>query len=162
MPGSRAEGKEWIAERVIALEPVTICDVGAGVGTYWTLLADSLPEARWTAVEIFEPYVAKFDLKDKYDSVIVGDFNDVDLQPHDVVILGDVLDHVARPQIMWDKARSLGPTFAVVPLDHVEQGPVGGNPYEEHLHYFTHEEMMSMGGVTDYWVGPHKGCYVAR
>ena len=59
MPMSSAEGKEWTKERVHALAqdgPVTVLDIGPGVGTYAKLLAG--PEvSHLTGLEIFEPYV---------------------------------------------------------------------------------------------------------
>lgn len=162
MPHSRPEGKPWIIEKIVGLDPSTILDVGVGAGTYWNLLHDKVA-AYWTGIEIFEPYVEQFDLTEKYDRLIVGDFLTVPLDSHDVVILGDVLEHVSQDQAgeMWDKARSLGTVLLTLPLDHFVQGPVNGNTHETHLHHWSHFEVLSLGGITDYWVGPRKGCYVA-
>lgn len=149
-----------MVDRIRALEPSTILDVGPGRGTYWDLLHRQV-RARWTGIEIWEPYVRKYHLARKYDRLIVGDFLTTDLDPHDVVILGDVLEHVADPQAMWDKARSLGTVICVVPIDHYEQGPVFGNVHETHLWHPTPQSILDLGGVTDYWVGAKKAAFVA-
>lgn len=160
VPYSRPEGKPWLTERITAQAPQSILDVGAGSGTYWNILRHL--DARWTGVEIHAPYVRKYRLDKKYDRLIVGDFLEVELDPHDAVILGDVLEHVRRDraQEMWDKARSLGVVYMTLPLDHFEQGAVFGNHHETHLWHWSHEEVLGLGGVTDSWVGPHKGAYV--
>ena len=98
MPLSSAEGKSWTKERIYALAdagPVTVLDIGPGVGTYAKLLAG--PEvARLTGVEIFEPYVHTYRLREYYDEIIIGDAREVDLPAADVVILGDVAEHMTR------------------------------------------------------------------
>jgi hypothetical protein len=166
MPHSRPEGKPWLVERITALQPATILDVGVGAGTYWNLLHKKV-NAVWTGVEIHAPYVRRYKLDRKYDHLIVGDFLTEfvtpAMAPFDVVILGDVLEHVAREdaQAMWDKARSLGTVFLTLPLDNYVQGPVYGNQHEAHLHHWSALEVETLGGVTDSWIGPRKGCFVA-
>lgn len=167
MPRSRAEGKQWITQRVISDEPTSILDVGAGAGTYWDLLHNYLPYASWTAVEIFAPYVTRFRLARKYDTVITGNFLDLDLTQHDVVILGDVLEHLDKSAgiVMWDKARSLAAksVYLCLPLDHYEQGPVDGNVHETHRHHWSHQEVLDeLAGITEHFQGARKGCYRAE
>lgn len=162
MPGSRPDGKPWVVDRIKELEPSTILDVGPGRGTYWDLLHREV-KASWTGVEIFAPYVRKYHLARKYDRLIIGDFLDVEVEPHDVVILGDVLEHVPRgtAQKMWDKARALGTVICVVPIDHYEQGTVFGNVHETHLWHPSPDDIYALGGVTDSWVGQRKAAFVA-
>lgn len=165
MPHSRGEGKPWIVDRIWRDDPRTVLDVGAGAGTYWDLLAGKL-DAEWTAVEIFAPYVNRFKLQKKYDTVIVGNFLDVDVQPHDVVILGDVLEHLDKSAgiTMWEKARALSKkaTYLCLPIDHYEQGAVYGNQHEAHLHHWTHQEVLEeLNGITEWFEGAGKGCYRA-
>jgi hypothetical protein len=166
MPRSRAEGKKWICEHILEDEPESVLDVGAGAGTYSELLRSKLSDSFWTAVEIFEPYAFKFELRDKYDRVVVGDFLNADVEPHDVVILGDVLEHVDKAQAleMWARARKLAraTVYLCLPLDHYEQGPVNGNPHEEHKHHWSHDEVLAdLDGIIESWKGPRKGCYCA-
>ena len=47
-----------------------ILDVGPGVGTYSDLLCPF--DYRMDAVEIFEPYVTKYKLREKYDNVYIN------------------------------------------------------------------------------------------
>ena len=45
-----------------------VLDIGAGCGTYSQLLKSHLP--RMDAIEIFEPYVEAYNLKEQYNSYI--------------------------------------------------------------------------------------------
>ncbi len=75
MPMSSAEGKDWTRDRVLALAtdgPITVLDIGPGVGTYAKLLAG--PQvSRLTGIEILEPYVHTYRLREYYDEIIIGD-----------------------------------------------------------------------------------------
>ncbi len=100
-PCSKIEGKKEILSylkfRFGLGENLTVLDVGAGSGAYGKLLREGMPKSRILGVEIFEPYVDRFGLEEIYDRVIVGDVldEDFDLSP-DVVIIGDVLEHMDR------------------------------------------------------------------
>ena len=72
MPISSPEGKDWTRSKIRDLAPESLLDVGAGAGTYAKLLADDRP-ARLTALEVFEPYVEKYALRELYDEVLLGD-----------------------------------------------------------------------------------------
>jgi hypothetical protein len=75
---------------------VKILDIGAGSGTYYDLLH---PEGynNIDCVEAFEDYIVNYDLKQKYKNIFVGDVTklDIDFNEYDLVILGDVLEHIA-------------------------------------------------------------------
>lgn len=163
MPFSRPDARAVVIEWVRELAPATILDVGVGSGTYWKLLSPVV-DAAWTGVEIHGPYVRKYRLASKYDRLVLGDFLDAELTPHDLVILGDVLEHVAitRAQEMIDKAYGLGPTITVVPIDHFEQGPSHGNSHEAHLWHPTHETMLDMTDADEAWSNGRKGAYLRR
>lgn len=94
MPGSSKVGKLAIAEWFSYLpEKATILDIGPGWGTYVKLLKHS--GQKWHCVEIHKPYVETFKLKDLYDKVFIKDIRKFDLpKKYDVVLLGDVLEHV--------------------------------------------------------------------
>ena len=99
MPLSSAEGKSWTKGRIdeIAGEvgPLEVLDIGPGVGTYAKLLAGP-SVSRLTGVEIYEPYVHTYRLRDHYDDIVVGDAREIDLPACDVVILGDVAEHMTE------------------------------------------------------------------
>lgn len=160
MPFSRPDARPWVTKQVRKLRPATILDVGAGAGTYWQALHNTV-KAHWTAIEIHEPYVQRFGLTGLYDEVIVGDFLTEPLNHYDLVILGDVLEHVDEGQAgaMVAKALAIGRVIAVVPVDHFEQGESHGNPHEAHLWHPTHEQMLTWGPV-DSWTNGRKGAYL--
>ena len=98
MPRSLIDGKAWISHEVTRLRPATLLDVGPGQGTYSDLLRGVTPGSSWSCVEIFQPYVEMFELRRKYDVVHVADIRSFSWPTrYDVVILGDVLEHLTLP-----------------------------------------------------------------
>jgi hypothetical protein len=131
---------DWAGTRVRTLvistyDPVetTILDVGAGWGKY----RDLLPEYRcMDACEIWKPYIEGEDLHSRYRHVF--DVDIVDLVAldtwhpgrYDLVIMGDVLEHLTRPRAQFVVSR-LGAALVVVPFLY-PQNEVDGNPHEVH------------------------------
>jgi 2-polyprenyl-3-methyl-5-hydroxy-6-metoxy-1,4-benzoquinol methylase len=167
MPTSILEGKAWLAPRIVELQPATILDVGAGEGTYATLLRPELPDTKFVGVEVWEPYLDTYRLHELYDHVVVGDIRDwsLVLPPVDVVILGDVLEHMTHDeaQDVWQRCRTLArlAVFASIPIIYAPQGAVNGNTHETHVHTWTHVEGLALPGVHDAWAGHVIGCYQA-
>jgi 16S rRNA G1207 methylase RsmC len=58
MPTSADEGKPWMINKILAKEPASILDLGAGAGTYGQLLRPLLPRTYMTAVEIHAAYLS--------------------------------------------------------------------------------------------------------
>lgn len=171
MPYSSSEGKrEFMVPAVLSLLPggrvTSVLDIGAGAGTYSDLLRPLLPRATFTGVEIFEPYVGRFNLRRKYDNLILGDALTLDFEQHDLVILGDVLEHVEYDQALelWDKVRRLAKRAVLLSLPIVvyEQGCVGGNEHEAHLYHWKHNELLeTLPGIYQSFAGTEIGCYLA-
>jgi hypothetical protein len=98
VPGSIYGPKDDVKSFVKTLpKDYNILDVGPGVGTY----ADLLSDRKLDAVEVHEPYINQYNLQDKYTVVYndnVVNFSKVmnELVPtfYDVVIMGDVLEHL--------------------------------------------------------------------
>lgn len=151
MPWSDEEGKSWLATRVIQHRPMSLLDVGAGSGTYSLLLRDRLPGCVFIALEVHEPYVARFDLHARYDEVIVGDARTVPLPKVDVIVLGDVLEHMSMEdaRALWARAREAATraVFGSVPLGEHPQGAEEGNEFERHVASWTWEDVWHLPGV---------------
>jgi hypothetical protein len=165
MPTSADEGKPWMINKILAKEPRSILDLGAGCGTYARLLRPLLPDAYMTAVEIHAAYVSDYKLWRSYDSVIIGDIRTCDVPEADVVILGDVLEHMSHADAleMWDRARdkALKALYLSIPIVEWPQGEMFGNKHERHLHTWDHTAVLQLPGVTDWWTGSSIGCYEA-
>ena len=174
MPTSAEQGKAFARDVVLALDPPpqTVLDVGAGSGTWAALLRADLVPSSWTAVEIHEPYVARFKLNDWYDNVVVGDVrllvDDVDLAA-DLVILGDVLEHMPALDAVT-LLRRLAPLarhlLVSLPVRVWEQGAVDGNEHEAHVHHWddpsVRDVLLFGHDLIASQVGPDVGVYLLR
>jgi autotransporter strand-loop-strand O-heptosyltransferase len=119
----------WIKENIPTSK--RILDVGPGVGTYSYLLRPL--GYRMDAVEIFEPYIDKYNLREKYDNVYVGDITTFDISDYDFIILGDVLEHIPVDGAV-DLIRRIVCTqecLVAIPYE-MEQGEHEGNVHETH------------------------------
>lgn len=166
MPRSTSEGKIWTQARVLDLNPATILDIGPGAGTYSELLRPRMPHTHFTCVEIFEPYVEKYQLREKYPEVNVADARNFEFPVSDVVILGDVLEHMSREDAItvWKKAVVAArlATLLSIPIIEYPQGAMEGNEHEAHLHTWSHESVLrDFRGITLSWTGTEVGCYLA-
>jgi trans-aconitate methyltransferase len=154
-----------LVNRILAKEPKTILDLGAGAGTYARLLRPSLPDAHMTAVEIHAAYVSEHKLWRLYDSVIIGDIRSCDIPMADVVILGDVLEHMSLPDAFqtWDRAldHAKKAVFLSIPIVEWPQGEMFGNKHERHVTTWSHSLALGLPGVSEWWTGDHIGCYEA-
>jgi SAM-dependent methyltransferase len=153
MPKSKAWGKAWVDEiyaHLFAAGRVSrVLDVGVGRGTYSMRLREAHPGVEWVGVEVWEPYVGRFDLAAKYDELLVEDVRTLDwsaLGRFDVAFMGDVLEHMHGTEAIELVGRTLSAgaiAFVSIPIYYLPQGPVEGNPYEEHLKAdWSHEEIM--------------------
>jgi hypothetical protein len=156
VPWSDGSLRHWIAASLAARPPSSVVDVGAGAGAardYYRF-----PGARWTAVEIWEPYVPRFRLRERYDEVIVADARVLDpLPPADLYLLCDVLEHMPAADAvrLWDRARAVARVLVIsLPVLDYPQGEDEGNPHEAHVHQWDEESVReSFAGITD-WHGP--------
>lgn len=164
MPSSMDEGKAWAFGAIRHLAPATILDVGPGQGTYRTMVG---PGARWWAVEVWGPYVERYGLDDLYDRVIVADVRYLDwtaLGRFDLVILGDVLEHMPREDALavWERAREHAEWVLLsLPIVLYPQDAEEGNPYEAHRATWSHAECLGLPGIVDGEANPTVGVYLA-
>lgn len=139
----REENLDWAGLKVRAIveseftPSESILDVGAGKGKYRLLL----PEYSWVdAVEIWEPYVRGFRLREMYRQVyerdvveLASEFAMADVK-YDVIIMGDVLEHLSVNDAMSTLHylhKVTDEIIVVVPYEY-EQGEEHGNPYQAH------------------------------
>lgn len=166
MPTSLPEGKAWITERVKQLNPMIILDLGVGMGTYSHLLRPILdPVCVFIGFEIYEPYIARYDLNKHYHAILIEDVRNVRAFPDcDVVILGDILEHMTYidAALLVERSRRAArkAVFLSLPIIEWPQGALGGNEHEAHLHSWDHPMVMDLGHVTDYSVGSSIGVYM--
>lgn len=111
---------------------IQILDVGAGSGSYGLLLNNNFKNI--DCIEIYEPYIDQFNLRNIYRSVILGDIKELNLFIYDYIILGDVLEHLS----IEDSSSLLNKIYnndiycmVAIPFE-MKQDEVGGNIYEKH------------------------------
>jgi SAM-dependent methyltransferase len=167
MPMSSPEGKSWIKARVQALAadgPLEVVDVGPGVGTYAKLLAGP-GVAHITGIEVYEPYVETYRLREYYDQIVLGDIRTTPIPPCDVVILGDVVEHMTEDEAVavWDAAGRAArrAVYLSIPIVHYPQGEIEGNPHEVHVvEDWDHEHVLArFPGIGAYELGHEVGVY---
>ena len=139
-----------------------ILDVGPGIGTYSDLLCPF--DYRMDAVEIFEPYVAKYKLREKYDNVYINSIVVFDIKDYDFIILGDVLEHLPTnyaKELINDIVNSGKECLVAVPYE-MEQGEHEGNIHETHYQPDLTPEVMAerYPSLTCIFSNEHYGYYV--
>ncbi len=149
MPVSSPENKEIAKRWIEAIDAQNIVvDIGAGVGTYKTLLEST--KARWIGIEIFAPYITEYNLKDIYEDVICSDARYMDfalLGEIDLVIAGDVIEHMPRNDAigLLDRLKAVSKNIIIsVPIIESHQGTVNGNEYETHHYQWDYDEMLGI------------------
>jgi len=160
MPWSSGAVRLLALDHISYLDPATVLDIGAGAGTW----RNWWPHGVWTAVEIWEPYVERFELRTRYHHVIVGDAQTVDLGgPYDLAILGDVLEHTSNPLALYERVRAVAGCVVVqVPLGYWPQGEEEGNPYETHLSTISPDEVRNWPGVKFFYEKDQIGLLIAE
>jgi cyclopropane fatty-acyl-phospholipid synthase-like methyltransferase len=144
--------------------PNSILDIGAGAGKYGHIAKIYDPGIHVDAVEVWEPYVSQFELELLYTRVSTEDVRNMDDFKYDLVIMGDVLEHMTKEdaQALVKRVSKQAKTIIIsIPVTHCPQGHVHGNPYEEHVKDdWTHTEVMqSFGGITDHRIFDETATY---
>jgi len=145
MPYSSDAGKEYIDWRLSVIttgKPTGwVLDVGCGSGTYHNRYANNwLKGYKWVGVEVWEPYVDKFKLAEKYDTLIIKDISNF-WKDHnggifDICFFGDVLEHMSKEDAVWNVEQALKYADNVIisiPCGYYPQDEFEGNPYERHV-----------------------------
>ena len=158
-------GKDNLAQYLKATFPKgsTLLDVGACDGKYYEYLGDHFD---MVACEIWEPNIEKYDLVKKYKAVAACNIKDFCYDEMDVVLFGDVIEHmtVQDAQAVLEYAREHAREVVVAVPYMYPQGPIYGNPYEEHLQPdLTHEVFMERyPGFELFDRQPNYGYYITK
>lgn len=167
MGTSHPETKPWVMEKAKRSRVKTILDVGAGSGTYRNYFYKNGYKPVMDAVEVWQPYIEEFSLTNKYRNVYQVDVRDFDKYSYDLVIFGDILEHMSEDDAfqVWMNA-SKGCRYGVIsiPIIHYHQHAINGNPYEEHIKEdWDHKQVMeTFPFIQDYWLGEITGAYWAK
>lgn len=150
MPKSQQpmEGERIIVERILRNPDRNVLDVGCGEGKWSDLLFEKIK--RLDGIEIWRPCIEKYGLERRYDQVYNADVTKFsNFRHYDVVILGDVLEHLRHENAVALIGRlkdEVQDTYLTVPISFCEQnGTVYENPYETHQYQWTHEELVQLG-----------------
>lgn len=162
MPISYPDALSRIGWKILQVRPRTVLDIGCGCGLFGLLAREYTDidkrrlhkeawEARIDAIEVFPEYITS--VHDwAYDRVFIGDALEVlpDLDPYDLVICTDVLEHFsfADGSRLLDIIRGKA-AHAVIstPAKWIPQKGVFGNEYETHRHHWKGEELAAWGVV---------------
>lgn len=160
MPESANEHLDFLRERVRTIDPASVLDVGMGRGNYgWFLRQDVGWRGTLVGLEVWAPYVDGPNAlaggnRTYYNRIEIGDVRKseqlVESLAPDVVFAFDVIEHMVREEgvaVLAMLARHCRRELLVsVPIVPYPQGPIHGNPYEEHHHDWTVSEMEGVGG----------------
>ncbi len=167
MPVSHNTNVSYAVDKMLELRPETTLDIGAGAGKYGHLSRVVDPYTKVDALEVWEPYIKEFNLKSLYDKVIKVDVREYNDFNYDLVIMGDILEHMEKEDAinLWNKvAVQAKAAILSIPICHMPQGHVHGNPYEEHIKDdWSHEEVMeSFPGIQDSILFEETATYFAK
>lgn len=167
MPFSDISNTEWIKWVLDIKKPKTVLDIGPGAGKYAHLVKEVLPDTHITGVEIWAPYVKEYGLEYFYDTVHICDARIYPNFNFDLVIFGDVLEHMTRAEAreLWMKAsREAKSAIISIPTIHFPQGDIEGNPYEIHVEeHWTHDEILEFfPGITGFQNFEVTGTYIGE
>lgn len=131
------EGKKevviWICDHVP--EGGTILDVGACDGRWADFIHLIDQDLAVDGVEIFAPNVWAWRLWERYRSITIGDIEDLHYEHYDMVIFGDVLEHmsVEKAQRVLAYAAEHATDYVIgIPFEYPQEA-IYGNQYEAHI-----------------------------
>lgn len=141
-------GEELIVARLSKLPKDTmVIDIGAGEGK-WGLILNELGLSV-DGIEVWAPYVEKYDLKNKYNKLF--NLNAVAFtcyEQYDIAIMGDVLEHIEHDEAVAFVKRisKVLDIYLTIPISTcVQDGSFYGNPFESHVYQWTNEELSLLG-----------------
>jgi 2-polyprenyl-3-methyl-5-hydroxy-6-metoxy-1,4-benzoquinol methylase len=165
---SDPENKPWALEKIKEINPKTVLDCGAGAGTYLDLIKANLGyKTIVVGVEAWNPYIIKYDLEDRYDILYPIDIRDMASFQYDLVILGDILEHMPESDaiMLWNRISEEAKYALIsIPIIHYEQGAINDNPYEVHVEedWFTEKILQKFSNIVEYKEFSQTGVFIAK
>ena len=139
------------------LKPRSVLDLGMGAGVYGMALKQGNPDIVMIGWDAWWPYLAGEIAQKFYDVRInapISRWLDRTVrQLEELTICMDVIEHLEKPDALalmdelcgWYVAVAECCAIISTPLFDYKQGPMGGNPLEEHKCWFTEEEITGRG-----------------
>ena len=120
----------------------TVLDVGPYDGRWSDKLRGHFKHL--DAVEAFEPYVETYGLKNKYDNIFISDILDFDFDYYNLIIIGDVLEHltIEDARRLIDKIYNKCDDFVIVVPYEYPQDEYDANEYQIHKQEDLTDEIM--------------------
>lgn len=137
-------GTQLMLDRALEDPNGDVLDVGSGEGKWGKLLKGKVKSI--TGVEIWAPNVEKYNLNNYYDHLIVEDIRTTQLnKKYDVIILGDVLEHMPKPdaeKLLIKLRENTRRILLSIPVTIcIQSGKRWGNPYETHHYHWSDREL---------------------
>lgn len=158
-----------VAERTVTLAgtvqpaPKTILDIGCGYGKHGVLLREYVhPTPQVHGIEAWEPYVEPHKLRGIYDHLRVGDalhLTSDELEPYDMVVMGDVIEHMEKEYALGLLDRIRGWVIIATPVNHFHTDE-GLPPTEAHVSHWTKNDFEATGRVD--WYEERYGAIITR
>jgi predicted nicotinamide N-methyase len=165
---SNPENKDWVGEKLQQINPKKILDVGAGAGIYLDVVKKYLEDSVIIdAIEVWNPYINQFNLKNRYNEVYEVDAREFNNFDYDVVILGDVLEHMSEKDAvnLWNKiSNSAKYAIISIPIVHYHQDAINGNPYEVHVEedWNTNRVLEKFSNIVEHKEFAVTGTFIAK
>ena len=168
MGNSAAENKSCASTVISKMSPKTVLDIGPGEGIYGKIVRKYSPQTeKLVGVEIWGPYVEQFKLREFYDEVWICDARIYPDYKYDLVIVGDILEHMSREDAvtLWGKiSKEAKYALLSIPIVHFHQEAINNNPYEVHVEEdWTHEDVLkNFSGIVAFEQFEWTGIYLAK
>lgn len=156
MPHSANTFDSILQDHVVKLNPKSILDVGAGSGKNGKLIRQTGYKNKLECLEPTEEYVTQYALSNIYDTIHTKNIQEfVNTQykfSYDLIIFGDVLEHLFRSQVIDYLDYFLYKSKWIIVLwpNNMPQDDYGNNPYEIHKSNFTLNDLTEKFDVQFY------------